>query len=52
MEVSCVRHVTLNRNKRKLYKLLVEKQEGKRPLGRSRGGWEDNMKTSLTEMGS
>ena len=30
---------------------LVGKPEGKRPLGRSRHGWEDNIKMDLQEMG-
>ena len=28
------------------------KHEGRRPLGRSRRGWEDNIKMDLEEMGS
>jgi hypothetical protein len=27
---------------RKVYKVLVRKPEGKRPLGRSRGGWDQS----------
>jgi hypothetical protein len=30
--------------KRYVYKVLVVKQEGKRPLGRPRRGWEDKIK--------
>jgi hypothetical protein len=30
----------------------VGKCEGRRPLGRSRRGWEDNIKMDLEEMGS
>jgi hypothetical protein len=30
--------------KRKVYKVLVEKPEGKRPLGRSRRRWEDGIR--------
>jgi hypothetical protein len=30
---------------------LVEKPEGKRPLGRQRGRWEDNIKMDLQEVG-
>jgi hypothetical protein len=33
--------------KRKAYRLLVEKPEGKRPLGRTRHRWVDNIKTDL-----
>ena len=32
-------------------RLLVEKPEGKRPLGRPRRGWEDNIKMDLQEVG-
>ena len=31
--------------------VLVRKPEGKRPLGRPRHGWEDNMKMDLQEVG-
>jgi len=34
-----------------VYKFLVGKPEGKRPLGRSRRGWEDNIKMDLEEVG-
>jgi hypothetical protein len=37
--------------KRGLYKVLVEIPEGKRPLGRSRRRWEDNIKMDLQEVG-
>jgi hypothetical protein len=37
--------------KRNAYKILVGKQEGKRPLRRSRRGWVDNIKMDLTEIG-
>jgi hypothetical protein len=33
--------------RRGAYKVLVEKFEGKRPLGRCRRGWEDNIKIDL-----
>jgi hypothetical protein len=36
--------------KRNAYRILVEKLEGKRPLGRPRCRWEDN-KTDLREIG-
>jgi hypothetical protein len=32
-------------------KVLVEKPEGKRPLGRPRLSWEDNIKMDLQEVG-
>jgi hypothetical protein len=36
---------------RKLYKILVGKAEGKRPLGRSKRRWEDGIKMDLMEIG-
>jgi hypothetical protein len=37
--------------KRKLYKVLVGKPEGKRPLGRPRCKWEDGIRMDLREIG-
>ena len=34
-----------------IYRVLVGKPEGKRPLGRSRRRWEDNIKMDLQEVG-
>ena len=34
-----------------VYGVLVGKSEGKRPLGRLRRRWEDNIKTDLQELG-
>ena len=36
---------------RGVHKVLVEKPEGKRPLGRPRHRWEDNIKMDLEELG-
>jgi hypothetical protein len=36
---------------RKVYKVLVEKPEGKRPLGRPRHRWEDGIRMDLGETG-
>jgi hypothetical protein len=36
---------------RVLYRVLVGKAEGKRPLGRPRIRWEDNIKIDLQEVG-
>jgi hypothetical protein len=36
---------------RGVYRVLVWKSEGKRPLERSRRRWEDNIKTDLREIG-
>ena len=37
--------------RRGVYRVLVGKPEGKRPLGRPRGRWEDNIKMDLEEVG-
>jgi hypothetical protein len=37
--------------KRNLYRLLVGKPEGKRPLGRPRHKWMNNIKMDLLEIG-
>jgi hypothetical protein len=34
-----------------VHRVLVRKPEGKRPLGRPRPRWEDNIKMDLQEMG-
>jgi hypothetical protein len=34
-----------------MYKVLVGKPEGKRPLGRPRRRWEDNIRIDLQEVG-
>jgi hypothetical protein len=36
---------------RKVYKVLVGKHEGKRPLGRPRRRWEDGIRMDLREIG-
>jgi hypothetical protein len=36
---------------RKVYKVLVGKPEGKRPLGRPRRRWEDVIRMNLMEIG-
>jgi len=38
-------------NSRGLYRVLVRKPERKRPLGRPRRRWEDNIKMNLQEVG-
>jgi hypothetical protein len=39
------------RGKRNAYRLLVRKSEGKRPLGRPRCRWVDNIMMDLGEVG-
>jgi hypothetical protein len=36
---------------RGVYRVLVRKPEGKRPMGRPRHRWEDNIKMDLQEVG-
>jgi hypothetical protein len=36
---------------RKVYRVLVGKPEGKRPLGRPRRRWEDGIRMDLMEIG-
>jgi hypothetical protein len=44
-------HVARIGAKRNMYKMLVRKIEGKRPLGRPRRRWVDNIRMDLVEMG-
>jgi len=37
--------------RRGVYRVLVEKHEGKRPLGRTRRRWEGNIKMDIQEVG-
>jgi len=37
--------------RRGVYRVLVGRPEGKRPLGRPRCSWEDNIKLDLREIG-
>ena len=37
--------------RRGVYSVLMGKPEGKRPLGRPRRSWEDNIKTDIQEVG-
>ena len=45
------RHVARMGEERGAYRVLVGKPEGKRPLGRPRHTWEDNIRTNLQEVG-
>jgi hypothetical protein len=44
-------YTTYKGEKRGAYKVLVEKLEGKRPIGRRRRKGEDNIKMDLQEVG-
>jgi hypothetical protein len=45
------RECSTNGEKRDMYRLLVGKLEGKRPLGRPRCRWVDNIEMDLGEIG-
>jgi hypothetical protein len=44
-------HVARMREGRDVYRVLVGRPEGKRPLGRRRRRWEDNINLDLREIG-
>ena len=44
-------HVANMGERRGLYRVLVGKDEGKRPLGRPRRRWEDNIEVDFYEVG-
>jgi hypothetical protein len=44
-------HVARTEQRRGAYRVLVGKPEGKKPLGRPRRRWEDNIKMDLQELG-
>jgi len=44
-------HVAYMVARRGIYRVLVGKREGKRPLERPRSTWEDNIKMYLQEVG-
>jgi hypothetical protein len=44
-------HVALMRERKGAYRVLLETPEGKRPLGRPRRIWKDNIKLDLQEVG-
>jgi len=46
-----VRHVAHMDEGRGIYRVLVGRPKGKRPLGRPRNRWEDNIKMDPGEMG-
>jgi hypothetical protein len=47
----CAGHVACMGEKRNAYRILVGKPEGRRPLGRPRHRWVDNIKIDLSEIG-
>jgi len=44
-------HVTRMSEERGVYRVLVGKPKGKRPLGRSKHRWVDNIRMKLQELG-
>ena len=44
-------NVAYMRERRGIYRVLVGKPEGKRPLGRPKYRWEDDIKMDLQEVG-
>jgi hypothetical protein len=44
-------HVASMEEMRNAYKILVRRPEGKRPHGRTRRRWEDNVKMDVKEIG-
>jgi hypothetical protein len=44
-------HVARMGEERKVYRVLLGKSEGKRPLGRPRRRWEDGIRMDLGEIG-
>ena len=44
-------HVACMGERRGVYRVFMGKPEGKRPLGRPRCSWEDNIKMGLQEVG-
>jgi len=49
--IRLVGHVTRMGERKGVYRVLVGKPEGKRPLGRPRCRWEENIKMDLQEIG-
>jgi hypothetical protein len=49
--ITWARHVPRMGEKRNAYRLLVGKPEGRRPLGRPRRRWVDNIRMDLVEVG-
>ena len=45
------RHIARMEKRRGVYRVWVGKPEGKRPLGRPRRTWEDDIKMDLLEVG-
>jgi len=51
IEMRWAGHVARMGERRSAYRVMVEKPEGRRTIGRSRCIWEDNIKIDRQEMG-
>jgi hypothetical protein len=51
IEIGFEEHVAQMGEGRSVYRVLVGRPKGKRPLGRPRQRWEDNIKMDLREIG-
>jgi hypothetical protein len=51
MTIPSIMHIYNCQVKRNVYRLSVGKPEGKRPLGRPRRRWMDNIKMDILEIG-
>ena len=50
-KIGWARHVARIGESRGIYRVLVRKREGNKPLGRPRHRWEDNITMDLQEVG-
>jgi hypothetical protein len=50
IKIEWATHVACMQKSRSAYRVLVEKPEGRRPLGRRRRRWEDTIKMDLKEV--
>ena len=48
--LSCAGHVARMGEEREVYRVLLGKPEGKRPMGRPRRRWVDNIRMDLQEV--
>jgi len=51
MQLGSGRYVARMGEERRVYRVLLRKPAGKRPLGRPRRRWVDNIRTDLQEVG-
>jgi len=49
-KIGWARHVARIGESRGIYRVLVRKREGNKPLGRPRHRWEDNIKIDIQEI--